>query len=115
MFLETHIPPLPEGVIDTTTLSAKPWRAELTRLIDGAWIAIEAFQEVHKQNKSDKVHVFKKFMTERDWGTGPPALQERDGSDQLSASGDKVQDADIRANVYYKTFSCPCNVRETLN
>jgi hypothetical protein len=72
MFLETHIPPIPEGVTDTMTPAAMSWRADLTRLVDGAWTAIEAFHVLHNQRISEKVHVFKKFMTERDSADWPP-------------------------------------------
>jgi hypothetical protein len=75
LFLEQHIPSLPEDVPSTTHPNARRWRAELTRLTDAAWISIREFYATHGRCPSDKVSVFKKFMTNLDaehLPTGPP-------------------------------------------
>lgn len=75
LFLEEHIPSLPEDVPSTTHPKARPWRAELARLTDAAWKCITEFYTAHNRCPSEKVSVFKKFMTSLDaihLPTGPP-------------------------------------------
>jgi hypothetical protein len=71
MFLDSHIPPLPNGVDSTIHPNAEAWRRNLKALIAEAW---ERYEEVYGKGQSEKVSVFKRKMTERSselWPPGP--------------------------------------------
>jgi hypothetical protein len=76
LFLKKHIPPLPPGVLSPLLPAAKSWRNELEELTDAAWEDVIQLFRKHGQKPSDKVSVFKKWMTELsatdDWPAGPP-------------------------------------------
>jgi hypothetical protein len=77
-FLKKHIPPLPPLVLSPLHPGATAWRRELLELTNAAWEEAEKLYELktHGAKLSEKVSVFKKWMTELsatdDWPAGPP-------------------------------------------
>jgi hypothetical protein len=71
LFLPQHPSPLPDGVTSGTSKAARSWRTNMKGIINTGWHRVKDFYDEHNLPYSEKVSMFKKFMSSVDPSTLP--------------------------------------------